>query len=242
MTNLTDQLAEQETKRKAERRRTALHEAGHAVVAHLHGLDAQGLSVFALSDEGETRWQLSSVPVMGTPEDFARAVETIIVSDLAGQAAGIVFEFPNPKFGCRHDTENALTVARKFPEVARKHGSPERTYADALQTATSYIRKYKDVTDRFAGEIIKAGRLAGDDYREAMARAFGEETPFEVMVSRRRRFEELSGQGTPQDRAWAIAFHEHPDHRHEQASGAGSWVVNADGRTVRWVPIPRARR
>ena len=73
--SLTEQLEEHRVKEAAERRRTALHESGHAVVAHLHGLDVRGLAVYAIGDEGQTRWELSAVDVMGSREDFARAVD-----------------------------------------------------------------------------------------------------------------------------------------------------------------------
>ena len=174
-----------------ERRATAIHEAGHAIVGDLLGLPTPG-TVVARSDRGLVSQDWDRLPL---DDEGLRALG---VMDLAGAAAVAAFELPDPERGAEHDIRQATAIAR-FLDPARAD-----TLLDELaEDAAHLCHQHRDAIGRFAATVDLAGHLGGEEVRIALdAAREGAPTPrfdaasrLEFMRTRRRLFESmLTGQ------------------------------------------------
>ncbi len=152
-----------------ELRRTRLHEAGHAVVGRAVGRDADGVTVFG--GHGHTRHLLPSDRQVGgmTHPEWRAFLESLAVSNLAGEAALEVFGDSDPEGGADPDGARALKVARSLDPAA-----PEVTLARLRGRAVDLARKHRAAIERFAATLAANGdRLAGSEVDAALRAAFG---------------------------------------------------------------------
>lgn len=156
---------------------TAIHEAGHVVVEHALGLALHEVVMThdIVEQTGDYGYCTSPNPAFGYEHASRRerraTVRAAAIGCLAGLAAehvfyGVPLDLDNENAG--HDVQNVLDlVYRDELRVPRaSYVGDDVTWAyinRLLREAARVVRRHRTEVQRVADELLKRGRLTGDD-------------------------------------------------------------------------------
>lgn len=141
--------------------RTAIHEAGHLIAAHVLGLPLPH-TVTALGDEGRTVTALAELPLT------LDGLRDEIVALLAGEAALAEFGDPRPGDGASRDR----ALARGLAEGIHP-GAEVGVISVAEERAKTLVHEHRDPLARLAEGIERDSRWFGDEVSNALRAAAG---------------------------------------------------------------------
>jgi hypothetical protein len=151
----------------------AVHEAAHAVVAHLLGLPVEKLTIVPCADWAGACFVGDPLPASATPTraQSASAAQRRLVATLAARAA-VGHQYPEPTRYSR-DTEQAWHLARQVVG----DDDPSRAFEvaavvkDAHERAAGLVEGFAFAIADVARQLVFHGTLEGAAAREVVAAA-----------------------------------------------------------------------